>query len=176
MAIEFRCPNGHKLSCPDELAGRTAKCPKCGVAVQIPEAGSRIMTATDSGVSLPEVPSESNADIPAEAPAPASTPSGNGSKPGLPQTITFLCPNGHKLTSPATLQGRGGKCPHCGARFLIPTLEEQAAERAAAEAAAEEEEPPPEEEEEESHEPPAEPEEEPQEEEADAGLEPQNES
>jgi len=39
MAIEFACPNGHKLSSPDENAGRTAKCPRCGAATLVPKPG-----------------------------------------------------------------------------------------------------------------------------------------
>jgi hypothetical protein len=38
--------------------------------------------------------------------------------------IVFLCPNGHKLNAPASLQGKPGKCPHCGERFLVPMLDE----------------------------------------------------
>ena len=34
--IEFLCPNEHKIRCPDEKAGRQAKCPKCGVSFRIP--------------------------------------------------------------------------------------------------------------------------------------------
>ena len=34
--------------------------------------------------------------------------------------IEFLCPNGHKLSGPANLQGKAGKCHHCEARFIIP--------------------------------------------------------
>ena len=34
--IEFLCPEGHKIRCPEERAGRPAKCPKCGVAFRIP--------------------------------------------------------------------------------------------------------------------------------------------
>jgi hypothetical protein len=46
--------------------------------------------------------------------------------------FVFLCPNGHKLNGPPTMKGKAGKCPHCGARFMIPTDDEL-------EAAAEEE-------------------------------------
>ena len=35
--IEFLCPNEHKIRCPDEKAGRQAKCPKCGVSFRIPK-------------------------------------------------------------------------------------------------------------------------------------------
>ena len=39
MAIEFRCPSCEKkLRTADDRAGRTAKCPQCGTAVQVPAA------------------------------------------------------------------------------------------------------------------------------------------
>jgi hypothetical protein len=41
-------------------------------------------------------------------------------------TIVFLCPNGHKLNAPRTMQGHAGKCPHCGAKFRIPMLDDAA--------------------------------------------------
>jgi hypothetical protein len=34
--------------------------------------------------------------------------------------IRVQCPNGHKLNIKRFLAGRRGKCPHCGAKFLIP--------------------------------------------------------
>ena len=42
MAIEARCPNGHKIVCPDNRAGRSAKCPKCGARFRIPQAGRAV--------------------------------------------------------------------------------------------------------------------------------------
>ncbi len=39
---------------------------------------------------------------------------------GKPGVFVFLCPNGHKLNGPASLKGKPGQCPHCGARFVIP--------------------------------------------------------
>lgn len=38
--------------------------------------------------------------------------------------IVFLCPNGHKLNGPSHLQGKPGKCPHCGVKFVIPNYED----------------------------------------------------
>jgi len=38
--------------------------------------------------------------------------------------IVFLCPNGHKLNSPASLQGKAGQCPHCGAKFIVPSYDD----------------------------------------------------
>ena len=66
--------------------------------------------------------------MPAAAPG---TGSGKGSNVGASKSktadsIVFLCPNGHKLNGPASLKGKAGKCPHCGAKFLIPTDEELA--------------------------------------------------
>ena len=41
MAIAVVCPKGHKLTCPDERAGKTGKCPKCGTSFEIPEANGK---------------------------------------------------------------------------------------------------------------------------------------
>ncbi|GAA4438212.1 hypothetical protein [Bremerella cremea] len=37
-----------------------------------------------------------------------------------PETIVFLCPNGHRLNAPKRLEGQPGKCPHCNVRFRVP--------------------------------------------------------
>lgn len=37
--------------------------------------------------------------------------------------ITFLCPNGHRLSCPEHHAGRAGQCPDCGSRFRIPEPE-----------------------------------------------------
>jgi hypothetical protein len=63
--IECLCPNNHKIRCPDDLAGRAAKCPKCGMKFPIPsnetadkpaadeEFGSGLVTnMADSHISL----------------------------------------------------------------------------------------------------------------------------
>ncbi len=63
----------------------------------------------------------------------AAAPPSGGSEPSLAvaahapakeQQIEFLCPNGHHLHGPATLQGRAGECPECGSRFRIPIIDE----------------------------------------------------
>ncbi|NIL95775.1 MAG: hypothetical protein GTO53_00935 [Planctomycetales bacterium] len=40
------------------------------------------------------------------------------------RVITFLCPNGHKLSGAASLQGKPGQCPHCHSQFMIPDYSE----------------------------------------------------
>lgn len=69
--------------------------------------------------------SSSNVDL-ERAPDPneATTMKKKGS-PFNVANISFLCPNGHKLNAPASLQGRVGQCPHCKAKFRIPTLVEE---------------------------------------------------
>ncbi len=182
MAIEFRCPQGHKLSCPDELAGRSAKCPKCGAMVRIPattngpSANDAAPVASDSAADHSELHAmaahdsvahdsaahaasgsglrsgsgvgsasgldvavgsgsgierdssiNSGSGIQRENPAEVHEPANNApakSPASKEPTIVFLCPNGHKLNCPASMQGRPGKCPHCGAKFIIPKEDE----------------------------------------------------
>ncbi len=116
--IEFLCPEGHKIRCPQERAGRPAKCPKCGVAFRIPtieELGLEEPGVVDPALAEEESPS-------APAPSPSRTPA--PPSPSQERQIEFLCPNGHHLHGPASLQGRAGECPECGSRFRIPIVEE----------------------------------------------------
>lgn len=39
------------------------------------------------------------------------------------EMIVFLCPNGHELSAPVSRAGKKGKCPDCGAKFIVPTQE-----------------------------------------------------
>jgi hypothetical protein len=97
MSITFLCPNGHELTCSEEKAGHTGRCPHCDSRFRIPD-------SDDSDDSSPE-------------------PAASGS--GAVEKIEFLCPNGHRLFGPAQMAGRAGKCPHCEATFQIPELEPQ---------------------------------------------------
>lgn len=106
MVIEFLCPQGHKIRCGDDRAGKPAKCPKCGVKFYVPG------------------PDDDPADSGTWATAPAETSSSpaSGSAGALKDQIEFLCPNGHRVWAPLALQGRAGQCPDCGSKFHIPTL------------------------------------------------------
>jgi hypothetical protein len=156
MAIEFACPNGHKLSCPDENGGRMAKCPRCGAATLVPKPGGSgkgvlndavavaggsgkgtgsgkgiAKSPSDSakGVSNSAAPSDSGVSRPAQDAANGEGPSaGSAPKPAASpdEQIMFLCPNGHKLNAPRRLQGHAGQCPHCKATFRIPLVEQSA--------------------------------------------------
>jgi hypothetical protein len=61
---------------------------------------------------VPEAPTSAAADT-----------SKSAIKPGA-DSISFLCPNGHKLSGPRALQGKAGQCPHCGSKFRIPNYDE----------------------------------------------------
>ena len=123
--IEFLCPEGHRIRCPAERAGLPAKCPKCGVSFRIPtieELGLGESTMADSSLAGEEVH---------DVPATSSAPGLSGKQPAAPskeRQIEFLCPNGHHLHGPASLQGRAGECPECGSRFRIPIIDEPEAE------------------------------------------------
>jgi hypothetical protein len=122
MVIRFLCPNGHKIHCPDTQAGRAAKCPQCGIKFRIPapsEAESAVAALPESAVGR-------------ESPVHADSGSTSGdlklgSVTGIehkePQ-IEFLCPNGHRLHGPMSLQGRPGQCPECGSKFRVPEYDE----------------------------------------------------
>lgn len=130
MPISFICPNGHRVSCPDDQAGRAGKCPRCGAVVRIPPPGTAVSVAAAPYLSSPAP--ESGAVTSSEGHTSTSGfleldeaddhPQAEG--PLDAEIIVFLCPNGHRLNSPARLAGRPGQCPHCGAKFLIPELED----------------------------------------------------
>jgi hypothetical protein len=44
--------------------------------------------------------------------------------PAKPDLIVFLCPNGHRLNGPSSLEGKAGQCPHCGVKFRVPSRDD----------------------------------------------------
>jgi hypothetical protein len=42
MPLRVKCPAGHKLIVPDDRAGRTLRCPRCGADVVVPEGEARV--------------------------------------------------------------------------------------------------------------------------------------
>jgi hypothetical protein len=123
--IEFLCPNGHKIRCQAAQAGRAAKCPRCGVKFRVPDVTDQDFATkshSDSSVSSPDFTDSSVSGRQA---------SGTAGATGSDADFEFLCPNGHRLHGPTSLQGRPGQCPECGSRFRIPTYEDIPAEEEA---------------------------------------------
>ena len=113
--IEFLCPNGHRIRCQADLAGKAAKCPQCGVKFRIPD---------PSEAEVVDVPDDATGTSDPNISRPELTDSGIAESPTADDTqIEFLCPNGHRLHGPADLQGQAGECPECGSRFRIPTYD-----------------------------------------------------
>ena len=106
MVIRFLCPNGHKIHCPEDRAGKPAKCPSCGAKFRVPE----IEAAGERAV--------------ADDTPPSGIGSGIAKNATADEQIEFLCPNGHRLHGPASLQGKPGQCPECGSRFRVPSYDE----------------------------------------------------
>jgi hypothetical protein len=133
------------------MAGKKGKCPKCSSAFAVPTleelaadqehleppkeepvaAGVAASSSTAEGAtaaqsSLPITTSASGKDLASGNGADSRPDLGMGSGKGKAsgEVFVFLCPNGHKLNGPPSLKGKAGKCPHCGAKFRIPTDEE----------------------------------------------------
>jgi hypothetical protein len=118
FVIEFLCPNGHRIRCQSEHVGRAARCPRCGVKFRVPDpADLEVLDSvgSNSGVLRPEFTDSalSSKDL-------RSIGAGEQKE----SQIEFLCPNGHRLHGPASLQNRPGQCPECGSRFRIPSYED----------------------------------------------------
>ena len=114
MPLKFTCPNGHSISCHEKLSGRPAKCPQCGVRFVVPPLGQEQADPISKDSGLRVGGGEKNGGV---ATAKKQAPK--------EEQIVFLCPNGHKLNGPARMQGKAGQCPECGARFRIPSYEDE---------------------------------------------------
>ena len=117
MVLQFLCPNGHKIHCPEERAGQPARCPKCGIKFRVPTFeeldGQQAVLGKNA----------TNGDN-AGSPGPVSKSRIGKGSTAIQNQIEFLCPNNHLLHGAASLQGRAGMCPECGAKFRIPIIQD----------------------------------------------------
>jgi hypothetical protein len=69
--IRLTCPNcGAKLRAKSKLGGKEKKCPRCGNALSVPEAGRRRPRGDDDEAAVERPPAEPHAEPPAEEPLP----------------------------------------------------------------------------------------------------------
>lgn len=110
--IKFACSGCNRgIVAPAEKAGKTARCPACGTAIQIPVAPGHHGAAppTDLSQRVPQPPPIRNARDGAKTP------------PNSLDKITFACSGcGKSIVAPAAKAGKSGSCPSCGTSITIP--------------------------------------------------------
>lgn len=140
MTIALLCPNGHRLVCPEQQAGKRGKCPQCGATFRVPELSP---SGIGSSPALGSGSSPRNAPVPLEMAAASATGSAPSLldivEPGVPENpirpyndgdavgeheIVFLCPEGHHLSGATSLSNKPGECPVCHAKFIVPSEED----------------------------------------------------
>ncbi len=124
MSINFHCPCGQRLQVPDEMAGRTGKCPSCGAAVLVP--GSAAPTSFPAPPPPPPVPPPAPAlgspPLPPPVPAgPSAPPLAGGIPPQPPASggSTRNCPH-----CGGVILANARKCKHCG-EYLTGTARQE---------------------------------------------------
>lgn len=140
MAIALLCPNGHRLTCPDDRAGKGGKCPMCGATFRVPSLAEAGVAAGKTPPPMPRLPegrgegSHPNLQAAEAAPAPATAPvavnpirpyNEQRDPPPGPHELVFLCPEGHHLRGPESLVEQPGTCPVCRTQFLVPSPYEE---------------------------------------------------
>lgn len=80
--IKFLCPNGHQLTAPDHLAGKSGKCPKCSTAFQVPTLEELALGEEPAGDEAAPVAKSNEADRLPPGMAPEAAPAGSTSEVG----------------------------------------------------------------------------------------------
>jgi Zn finger protein HypA/HybF involved in hydrogenase expression len=114
MPLSIECENGHKLVCPETLAGSSVICPQCGSRVDV-----SARNVAKGGRAFSDSAKASISDIQKRT-VTGAEPAGAKSA-----EISFTCPNGHRLSGPRSLQGQSGECPKCGIRFRVPLQDDK---------------------------------------------------
>lgn len=104
MAIEFTCPNGHKLKVKESSAGKTGRCPVCNALVRVPAPASEEEISEDAilGILGPHKPTDAAKPPPAGFPDPAAEDEGDIAPKKK------VCPKCHSEIAMET-----HICPHC---------------------------------------------------------------
>ena len=118
MAIKFNCCCGHTLSVPDNLAGKSGKCPKCKQTIKVPMPGGAAKAAASAkSPAAPAARPPQAARRPAAAQPAAVAASSNGMEAlfddlGLKQQSGPVCPSCGSGFKPGAVV-----CVKCGLNF-----------------------------------------------------------
>ncbi len=113
MPLVVHCQNGHRIVCPDELAGSNVRCPQCLDYVEV--SGRAVSQASSTKLRAGQASSETSAT---DAGATTRIVVGAAREEAK---IVFACPNGHRLSGSPGLEGQQKRCPQCGAQFTVPS-------------------------------------------------------
>jgi hypothetical protein len=81
--IKFLCPNGHQLTAPDHMAGKSGKCPKCSTAFAVPTLEELALGEEPEGAEAASpAPKANEADRLPPGMAPEGAPAGSTSEVG----------------------------------------------------------------------------------------------
>lgn len=127
MAIRVQCQCGQSLSVPDDKAGKSGKCPKCGELIRIPQASAANALASAAKATTAAKSPTPKASRPANVPAKAATvptsdepslrPNSQNIKAlleevGLAKRVGSFCPNCDKPFAQGAVF-----CIKCGLNF-----------------------------------------------------------
>ena len=124
MPIKLKCSCGQVLSVPDNLAGKSGKCPKCQKAIQIPnptaaKATSTSATAPPTSATAKASPAKATAVPASSGKAPAAKPKPAAVQVAVEQPVNKL----DSLLDDAGLKKKTGPiCPKCGAGIRPGTV------------------------------------------------------
>lgn len=113
MPIRVTCQCGQSLSVPDEMAGKSGRCPKCKGVLKVPAAGAAVAKTPASGTATPAA--ASNKPTPAKAAPAATSAAPNSNLAGLFDEVGLVKKTGKFCPScDAPLDPRAVICVSCG--------------------------------------------------------------
>ncbi len=117
MPIKLKCSCGQVLSVPDNLAGKSGKCPKCQKAIQIPNPAA-VKTASPASAATSGSAPAAKPTSPAKAsPAKAAAAPAAKAKPAAPVQVAAAQPANKfdsLLDEVGLTKKTGPTCPKCG--------------------------------------------------------------
>lgn len=109
MPIRVTCQCGQSLSVPDNLAGKSGKCPKCQQSIRIPASGAEAGAASKPNAPQQQQVKASPASL---QPTQQGTMAGLLDAAGLVQKKGVFCPDCDQPSRPGAVI-----CTHCGFNF-----------------------------------------------------------